>query len=333
MSEASTEIQDEWARTFAREGYFIVERALEPDLLDGLRRDADTAIAEERESLQRGEERYVPVSQLDDRYVISGFVRRSEFVRRFVFGELAASICRAAIGGDAFLYSDTFVCMAPHNEHGWIWHQDSSYLDHVGCGHYPPNLGVWVALDDVTPERGPLRVLPFSQVDARKVVPHDLNKPWDSERGRRLRQPRGRSHHRPRRFDRRDGRRAAARQRDEPHGFAAARLSHPVLQAARSEGRQTRADGDPVPAGRCPAGADVGRDPAEALTLQAPRPDGWSPTHSSSTRSPIASHCDATSSTYVALATTTVRTSRRRASSGATTRWPVPGRNMPCLLG
>ena len=71
---------------------------------------------------------------------------------------MAASICRAAIGDDAFLYSEIFVCMAPHNEHGWIWHQDSSYLDYVGCGHYPPNLGVWVALDDITTERGALRV-------------------------------------------------------------------------------------------------------------------------------------------------------------------------------
>lgn len=176
----STTVHDEWARTFAREGYLVIERALEPSLLEALRRDADTAMAEERASLLRGEERYVPVSQVDDRYVISGFVRRSEAMRQFVFGELAASICRAALGDDAFLYSDTFVCMAPHNQHGWIWHQDSSYLDYVGCGHYPPNLGVWVALDDVTPERGPLRVLPFSQVDARKVVKHDLDKPWDS---------------------------------------------------------------------------------------------------------------------------------------------------------
>jgi ectoine hydroxylase-related dioxygenase (phytanoyl-CoA dioxygenase family) len=177
----STEMHDEWARTFAREGYFVVERALDQSLLDGLRRDADTAIAEERERLQRGEDRYVPVSQLDDRYAIAGFVRRSDAVRRFVFGELAASICRAAIGDEVYLYSEIFVCMAPHNEHGWIWHQDASYLDYVGCGHYPPNLGVWLALDDITPERGALRVLPFSQVDARKVVHHDLDKPWTSD--------------------------------------------------------------------------------------------------------------------------------------------------------
>jgi ectoine hydroxylase-related dioxygenase (phytanoyl-CoA dioxygenase family) len=136
-------------------------------LLDGLRKDADLAIAEERGCLERGEERYVPVSQLDDRYVVTGFVRRSDFVRQLVFSELAASICRAALGNEAFLYSETFVCMAPHNQHGWIWHQDSSYLDFVGCGHYPPNLGVWVALDDATAESGALRVLPFSVLDVR----------------------------------------------------------------------------------------------------------------------------------------------------------------------
>lgn len=174
-------LHEDWARTFAREGYLVIERALDADLLEGLRRDADAAMAEERQRLVRGEERYVPVSAVDDRYVITGFVRRSDAVRRFVFGDLAAAICRAAIGDEAYLYSETFVCMAPHNEHGWIWHQDSSYLAHVGCGHYPPNLGVWVALDDVTPERGPLRVLPFSQRDMRKVIPHDLDKPWDSD--------------------------------------------------------------------------------------------------------------------------------------------------------
>jgi ectoine hydroxylase-related dioxygenase (phytanoyl-CoA dioxygenase family) len=181
MSDVEVELNTLWAQSFADEGYFVVQRALEQSVLDGLRRDADLAVAEERGRLERGEERYVPVSQLDDRYVISGFVRRSVCVRQFVFSELAASICRAALGNDAFLYSETFVCMAPHNEHGWIWHQDSSYLDYVGCGHYPPNLGVWVALDDMTTESGALRVLPFSVLDVRAVIPHDLTKPWTSD--------------------------------------------------------------------------------------------------------------------------------------------------------
>lgn len=181
MSDALAERNEQWAQKFAAEGYFVVERGIAGSLLEGLRRDADSAVAEERGRLERGEELYVPVSRLDDRYVISGFVRRSAFVRQLVFSELMASICRAALGGDAFLYSETFVCKAPHNEHGWIWHQDSSYLDYVGCGHYPPNLSVWVALDDMTDQSGALRVLPFSILDVRQVVPHDFTRPWTSD--------------------------------------------------------------------------------------------------------------------------------------------------------
>lgn len=180
MSDREVASNARWAEHFAAEGYFVVERAVAGPLLDGLRADADRAIAEERARLERGEPLHVPVSKLDDRYVISGFVRRSDAVRALVFGEVLASVCRSALGAEAYLYSETFVCMAPHNEHGWIWHQDSSYLDYVGCGHYPPNLGVWLALDDVDETNGALRVLPFSVRDAREVVPHDLTKPWTS---------------------------------------------------------------------------------------------------------------------------------------------------------
>lgn len=180
MSEARVEHNPLWAERFATEGYFVVERAFGGALLDGLRADADRAVAEERGRLERGEELHVPVSALDDRYVISGFVRRSAFVRELVFSELMASVCRSALGEDAFLYSETFVCKAANNASGWIWHQDSSYLDYVGCGHYPPNLGVWVALDDVDERNGALRVLPFSVLDVREVVRHDLTKPWTS---------------------------------------------------------------------------------------------------------------------------------------------------------
>jgi ectoine hydroxylase-related dioxygenase (phytanoyl-CoA dioxygenase family) len=180
MNDAAVEMNPLWAQRFDEEGYFVVERALDGRLLDGLRDDADRAVAEERGRLERGEPRHVPVSELDDRYVISGSVRQSDFVRQLVFGELMASVCRSALGDDAFLYSETFVCMAPHNRNGWIWHQDSSYLDYVGCGHYPPNLGVWVALDDVDSRNGALKVLPFSVLNVRRVVPHDLTKPWTS---------------------------------------------------------------------------------------------------------------------------------------------------------
>lgn len=166
---------------FHREGYLVLERCLDAAALEPLRAAADRAMTQERERLLRGDPRFVPVSLLDDRYVVTGFCTHDASVQALALGELAADVCGALLGPDAYLFSDTFVLKAPQNRHGWIWHQDSSYLDHMGCGHYPPNLSVWVALDDMTRENGALRVLPFSTLDVRRVVRHDLEKDWTSD--------------------------------------------------------------------------------------------------------------------------------------------------------
>src|SRR5262249_11369354 len=52
------------------------------------------------------------------------------------------------------------------------WHQDHGYVDAYGYGNYPPNLSLWTALDDVTPENGALEVLPFTQRRFDAVPPH-----------------------------------------------------------------------------------------------------------------------------------------------------------------
>jgi ectoine hydroxylase-related dioxygenase (phytanoyl-CoA dioxygenase family) len=169
------------AQAFEEHGYFVVEPALDAGTLALLQREADLGIEQEEESLRRGGQQFVPVSVLGDRYVISGRSEKSGELRRFLLGELMADICRAAIGPDAFLFSETFVCKMPRNQRGWIWHQDSSYLAHAGMGHYPPNLSVWVALDRMTEENGTLRLIPWSTSGIREVVPHDFSKPWDSD--------------------------------------------------------------------------------------------------------------------------------------------------------
>lgn len=48
------------------------------------------------------------------------------------------------------------------------WHQDSGYVpvDHA------PYLSCWVALDDITAENGPLRVIPFTELGVRTRVTH-----------------------------------------------------------------------------------------------------------------------------------------------------------------
>jgi len=63
---------------------------------------------------------------------------------------------------ESFLYSETFVCKEPNNEHGWIWHQDSRYLDYVGCGALPAQPECWGRARRHNRREGGLRVLPFS---------------------------------------------------------------------------------------------------------------------------------------------------------------------------
>lgn len=170
------------AESFREHGYFVLDRVVDDATLEVLRREADRGIEEEAAALRRDDPRFVPVSSLDDRYVISGRAAKAPAIRALLLGELMADICRSTIGPDAFLFSETFVCKMPHNRTGWIWHQDSSYLASIGLGHYPPNLSVWVAIDRMTTDNGTLRLMPWSVTGLRAVVHHDLaNKRWDSD--------------------------------------------------------------------------------------------------------------------------------------------------------
>jgi ectoine hydroxylase-related dioxygenase (phytanoyl-CoA dioxygenase family) len=169
------------AESYREHGYLVLDRVIDAPTLELLRAEADIAIEEEAAALRRADPRFVPVSSLDDRYVVSGRATKEPALRRLLLGNLMADLCRATIGPDAFLFSETFVCKMPHNRTGWIWHQDSSYLASVGLGHYPPNLSVWIAIDRATPDNGMLRILPWSTTGIRHVVPHDLDKPWDSD--------------------------------------------------------------------------------------------------------------------------------------------------------
>lgn len=170
----------ELARAFSLHGYCVLDRVVEPATLELLRVEADRAVEEEAALLRRGGPRFVPVSTLDDRYAVTGRARSSAALRSFAISELMAKICRAALGNDAWLFSETFVCKEPNNRHGWIWHQDAAYLAHAGFS-LPPNLSLWVAIDRMTEQNGTLQVLPWSLTGLRHLVPHDFTKPWDSD--------------------------------------------------------------------------------------------------------------------------------------------------------
>lgn len=77
------------------------------------------------------------------------------------------AIARQLIGGDIILWGTTIFGKPAHSGKETPWHQDGEY--------YPIRplrvLTIWVALDDVTPENGPMRFIPGSH-KAQKLYSH-----------------------------------------------------------------------------------------------------------------------------------------------------------------
>jgi ectoine hydroxylase-related dioxygenase (phytanoyl-CoA dioxygenase family) len=92
-------------------------------------------------------------------------------LRRVLFDERMAQICRATLGDTAYFFFDQFVVKGPEQGMPFSWHQDSGYV--VGNGGPPdhtPYLTCWCTLDDATLENGTVRLVPGSHRQG--LVPH-----------------------------------------------------------------------------------------------------------------------------------------------------------------
>lgn len=66
---------------------------------------------------------------------------------------------------DVSVFTSRILCKLPRTGKEIVWHQDSNYWPLVPPGHAtiaPKVCSIWLALDDVTEDNGPMEVLPFS---------------------------------------------------------------------------------------------------------------------------------------------------------------------------
>ena len=133
------------------------------------------------------------------RYLLAGHYFDDPVLREFMRGPLMAGICAATLGGEAYVYYDQFTVKGPEgaeeaDEEGhagiaegavfddhfvagyparsneFAWHQDGGYIP----ARNPPQVAVWLALDDMSEENGTLRVLPYSQAGTREPIAHAI---------------------------------------------------------------------------------------------------------------------------------------------------------------
>jgi phytanoyl-CoA hydroxylase len=156
---------------FERDGYFVLERVLPPDLLDALRAEADHALTwhEGEIAAQKTVDR---LNYVGEHYFIPGRSRERAALADYLRSELMVELARGLVGPEAYLFIELFVLKMPRNRVPFGWHQDHGYVDAYGFGHYAPNLSLWTALDDVTAENGALEVLSLAERRSEGVPPH-----------------------------------------------------------------------------------------------------------------------------------------------------------------
>ena len=162
---------------FRSEGWFLVENALDDDLLEIARSACDRAQAAlEREMRERGENRHDNISILGSRYFVRKSRERYPELRRVLFNDTTAALCDATIGATAYLQNEQFVVKLREPTSVFPWHQDSGYnVYRGGAERHRPYVTLWLALDDVGHSNGTISLLPWSVVGGGELLEHR----WD----------------------------------------------------------------------------------------------------------------------------------------------------------
>ena len=162
---------------FRSEGYFVVEGALDAELLGIAQLACDRArSALERDLRERGENRHDNISILGSRYFLRKSRERYPELRRVLFNDTTAALCRATIGDTAWLQNEQFVVKLREPTSTFPWHQDSGYnVYRGGAERHPLYVTLWVALDDVSRANGTISLLPWSVVGDGELLEHR----WD----------------------------------------------------------------------------------------------------------------------------------------------------------
>ena len=145
------------ASDFEDQGYAVLPAIVPDETIVMLGDECDRAIAPQDPDHRN------PALSRDGRIFAYDCQRRQPALRPFLFGDLAAAICRALLGGDAYFFLDQFVVKEPLGGGAFTWHQDSGYV--VGYGGPPdhrPFVSLWIPLDDITVASGALLVQPGS---------------------------------------------------------------------------------------------------------------------------------------------------------------------------
>lgn len=155
-------------RQYKEEGYFLLPGVLPPDHLELLRSQADFAIRRTDQEMDKLGTDVWGINHRGKRYFVSKVFEDQPVLRQFLFSDLMASITKAVLGPDVWLFWEQYVIKCADKGMKFSWHQDSGYVHH----NSPAYLTCWITLDDVTEENGTVYLLPYRRSGIRSWVKH-----------------------------------------------------------------------------------------------------------------------------------------------------------------
>jgi ectoine hydroxylase-related dioxygenase (phytanoyl-CoA dioxygenase family) len=155
-------------RAYREHGWFVLEDAIDRDSLEVLREECQRFMDERDAEMDAAGTDVMGLDRRGQRYFVNDCSTRSDALRQFLLGETMGELCRATLGGDAYLFNDQFVVKGTDGETSFSWHQDGGYIPY----EHPRYLTCWIALDDVDETNGTVYVLPYERAGTRDVAPH-----------------------------------------------------------------------------------------------------------------------------------------------------------------
>jgi phytanoyl-CoA hydroxylase len=148
-------VTDDQAAQWDRDGFFLLEGALEPGELAAVQAAIDPFEERTTEWL-REQGGSALIADAEAITFTTHLVTRSPVARAFAAGPVFAGLCADLIGPDVRLYWDQAVYKKPEPEREFPWHQDNGYA-YVEPQQY---LTCWVPLVDATVANGCPWVVP-----------------------------------------------------------------------------------------------------------------------------------------------------------------------------
>jgi ectoine hydroxylase-related dioxygenase (phytanoyl-CoA dioxygenase family) len=165
-----SDLQKEQYRT---EGFMIMPGYLTNDELESVRNACDWSIEEVEQDMRSKGITKDRINVLGKKYFILNPRKKREELNDIVFGEKAATVCKAVIGDTAYLHNEQFVIKMTDTATSFAWHQDSGYsVFQGGAAEHLPYVTFWIALDDMSVENGTISILPFSKAPSRGLIEH-----------------------------------------------------------------------------------------------------------------------------------------------------------------